>query len=356
MQAFKYSLCPLLLSVTLLVQGQSHQVDTFLQRQIEQFHIPALSVAIIDQGRVALVQTYGKANLEYGIANTKSTAFQLASATKLISATALMTLVQEGKLDLSERVRHYLPQLPPGWDDMKVMDLVAHQSGIADLLALKYNFTSLTSAMDTAIARPLDFAPGTRTVYAGGDYAVVMKLVEQVTGMPFQAFLHKAVLDKLEMKHTVFNNMEQDFIYRTYDAVPFAATVYKWEQQSAQQRIFSMMFPSWTYPAGGLFSSIEDLCRWAVALDRGTLLSPEVEELMWRPATLRDGRSSPFGVGWIVDKKGDDKITGHSGGPALADIMRLPGRKITVIVLTNQMELRPFLAGRVLDLYLQYKK
>jgi CubicO group peptidase (beta-lactamase class C family) len=340
--------------IGMAAKAQSFQIDTFLQHQIKAYHIPAVSVAIIDNGKIVLTKTYGKANLEYNIPNTKATAFQLASATKLLSATALMTLVQEGKLDMSKKVRFYLPQLPETWDDMKVFDLVAHQSGITDLLALQRDFKSSKAALDTAIARPLDFAPGSKTVYAGGDYAVVMKLIEEISGMSFQQFLSQRLLKKLGMNHTVFNNMEQDFIYRTYDTIPYAATVYKWEK--TQQRIFSMMFPSWTYPAGGLFSSIEDLSKWAVALDNYTLLKPEIEEQMWTAAKLRDGKDSPFGVGWIVADFKGEKATGHSGGPALADIVRLPNRKITAIVLTNQLELRPFLTMRVLDLYVNHKK
>lgn len=335
-------------------QAQTFRIDTFLQKQIKEYHIPALSVAIIEQGKVAFMKTYGKANIEYNIENSKETAFQLASATKLISATAFMTLVQDGKLDLQQKIRHYLPELPIEWDGMKVMDLVAHQSGITDLLALKQDFKSAQEAMDTAIARPLDFAPGSKTVYAGGDYAVVMKLIEKLSGMPFQTFLNERLLKKLDMNHTVFNNMEQDFIYRTYDIIPYAATVYKWEKQQNKQRIFSMMFPSWTYPAGGLFSSIGDLSKWAIALDKHTLLEPEIAEKMWTAAKTRDGKVSPFGVGWIVDEHNKERATGHSGGPALADIVRLPDRKITAIVLTNQLELRPFLTMKVLDLYLKH--
>ncbi|TPE43264.1 serine hydrolase domain-containing protein [Pontibacter mangrovi] len=338
-------------------RAQESPVDTFLLNQMQKFHIPAVSVAIIENGEVVLSKAYGTANLEYNIPNTTGTAFQLASATKLLAATALMTLVQEGKLDLQQKVRTYLPQLPKAWDDMRVMDLVAHQSGIVDLLALQHNFKSADAALDTAMARPLDFAPGTKTVYAGGDYAVVMKLIDKVAGMPYQQFLDERLLRKLGMRHTVYNNMEQDFIYRTYDTIPYAATVYKWVgEKPPQQRVFSMVFPSWTYPAGGLFSSIDDLAKWAVALDKNTLLKPEVAAQMWTAAKLRDGKNAPFGVGWIVDKHNGEKATGHSGGPALADIVRLPERKITAIVLTNQLELRPFLTMRVLDLYLENKQ
>jgi CubicO group peptidase (beta-lactamase class C family) len=324
--------------------AQTKQIDTFLQNRMKEFHIPALSAAVIDNGRIVFLKTYGKANIEYNIPNTKHTAFQLASCTKLITATAIMTLVQNGQLDLQKPVSNYLPELPASWSDLKVIDLLSHQSGIADILSLKYNFNSLQEAMDTAMARPLDFAPGTKTVYAGGDYAVVMKLVEKISGRPFQQFLKSNLLKPLGMNHTLFNNMEQDFIYRTYDTIPFAATVYKYVESTKQQRIFSMMFPSWTYPSGGLFSSIDDLSKWVVAIDKGSLLSPSFAEQMWTPSKLRNGNNSPFGVGWIVDQHKGEKATGHSGGPALSDIVRLPGRKLTVIVLTNQMELRPFLA------------
>lgn len=333
-------------------QGYIPEIDSLVTRAMEEFHIPAVSLAIIRDGEIQMIQSYGMANPEYNVPNTNITAFQLASVTKLISATALMTLVQDEKLDLQQKVRHYLPGLPQTWDNMKVIDLVAHQSGITDLMALKINFPSLQSALDTATARPLDFEPGSKTVYAGGDYAVVMKLIESISGMEFQEFLQKSLLEKLDMDHTVFNNMEQDYIYRFCDIIPYATTVYKWEERQNKQRIFSMMFPSWTYTSGGLFSSVSDLAKWVVALDKNTLLKPEFSEMMWTPARLTNGQNSPFGVGWIVDTHNGEKATGHSGGPALADIVRLPDKKITVIFLTNQLELRPFLAMRVLDLYL----
>lgn len=360
MQTRFFQLMKLFLAVSTFVMqtaiAQQYQTDTFLNNQMQQYHIPAVSVAIIDNGEVKMIKAYGKANLEYNIPNTIGTSFQLASATKLIAATAIMTLAQEGRLKLDAPVKNYLPELPVAWSDLRVMDLVAHQSGVADLLAMKYNFNNAKQALDTALSKPLDFVPGTKTVYAGGDYALVMSLLERISGKPFQQFIKEALFDKLGMQHSLYNNMEQDYIYRTLDTIPFAATVYKWDAQKPQQRIFSMMFPSWTYPSGGLFSSIEDLAKWAVALDRQTLLDHVNEEKMWTAAKHRDGSTAPFGVGWIVDQHNGEKATGHSGGPALADIVRLPGKNITVIVLTNQLELRPFLAMKVLDLYLLHRK
>jgi CubicO group peptidase (beta-lactamase class C family) len=236
---------------------------------------------------------------------------------------------------------------------MQVLDLLSHQSGIADLLGRKYHFQSVEAALDTAMVLPLDFEPGTKTVYAGGDYAVVMKLVETVSGMQFPEFMEQKLFRPLGMEHTGFNHMEQDYIYRTSELMPHAATVYQWDENREKQLIFSMLFPSWTYPSGGLFSSIEDLTKWITAIDTESLLSSDYIDSMWTPAKLRNGKDSDFGVGWIVAAHNGEKATGHSGGPALADIVRLPERKITAIVLTNQVSLRPFLTMKVLDMYLE---
>lgn len=352
MRLISFILAGMVFSVLSTAQGWDIKIDRYLQAQMDTFHIPAVSAAIVDNGVVIYKRTLGMSVPEYKIRNTDTTAFQLASATKLIAATAIMTLVQEKKLNLQAGIREYLPELPASWQEMRVIDLVSHQSGVTDLLALQYNFSTLQQALDTAVSRPLDFAPGTKTVYAGGDYAVIMRMIERIAGTDYQTFLRRNLLARLQMNHTVYNNMSQDFIYRTSDVLPFAATVYTWDENTEKQRIFSMMFPAWSYPAGGLFASIGDLVKWVIALDKNTMLRPEIQEQMWTASKLRNGQTAPFGVGWIVDKYQDEKVTGHSGGPALADIVRLPERKLTIMILTNQLNLRPILAMKVLKIYL----
>ncbi|MFB6340148.1 serine hydrolase domain-containing protein [Saccharicrinis sp. FJH62] len=334
----------------------TNAIDSFIQEQMGKFHIPAISVAVINNGNIIFKKSYGYAIPEYSIPNTNTTAFQLGSVTKLITATAVMKLVEDNKLDLNEKVSFYLKELPESWNNMKVIDLLSHQSGIFDLLSLKHDFKSLDEALDTAINRPLEFEPGTKTVYAGGDYAVVMKLIETVSGEDFQSFLKRTLFEKAGMKHAVYNNMIQDYIYRTYDVIPNNATVYTWNETQHKQQIFSMNFPSWTYTSGGLFASINDLTKWTLALDNNTILKPENRDLMWTSAKLRNGDTSPFGVGWIVDQHNNEKATGHSGGPALADVVHIPDKDLTVIVLTNQLNLRPFLAMHIIDIYTEFLK
>ncbi len=109
------------------------------------------------------------------------------------------------------------------------------------------------------------------------------------------------------------------------------------------------MYPSWTYTAGGLYSSASDLATWAAALDGGKLLPPSSLAEMWANQRLEDGTSIPFGLGWVVESLRGRKVVGHSGGPALGDIVRLVEEKVTIIVLTNQQNFRPYLALGVAD-------
>ena len=99
-----------------------------------------------------------------------------------------------------------------------------------------------------------------------------------------------------------------------------------------------------------LFSSARDLAKLFAALDQGRVIKPESLLELTTPATLPNGRKSGFGVGWTVRDYHGLPVVGHSGGPALADILRIPSQHRTIIVLTNQQNFYPVLAERIADL------
>lgn len=127
-------------------------------------------------------------------------------------------------------------------------------------------------------------------------------------------------------------------------AVPYRAGIYIWEDDA--QRIFRFHFGGDAYTAGGLLSTSEDLAKWAAALDSGRLLSPEMTDEMMR------GGKTGFGVGWALGTYRGRRTVVHSGGRALADILRFPDEKLTIIVLANQSKMYPYLAQGVADLLL----
>lgn len=321
-------------------------VEAYLLEQMRINRIPSIAVAIVRSGRTELLRAWGTAALEWDVPATTSTAYQLASATKPLTGTALMLLVQEGSLALDGSVRAYLPEAPAEWDRITIRHLATHASGISDDLG----DTASKTAADAArrlMSLPLAFEPGTRTSYGIGGYAVLQHIIERIAGMPFPQFLHERVFVPLGMAGTRFDHSADDGPFRTADVVPQRAQIYSLEGD--QPRIFWFHYGAAAYSAGGLLATAEDLAKWAAALDSGTLLSDESAASMWDTAGQPDPDNA-FAIGWAVGTYRAQRTVGHSGGPALADILRFPQEEVTIIVLTNQSTMYPYLAQGIADL------
>jgi CubicO group peptidase (beta-lactamase class C family) len=318
------------------VAPRPDSVDVFMRRTMAAQHIPGAAVAVIKNGKVLKLGTYGMASLTWQQPVTPQTPFQMASATKPLTGTLLAVLVQEGKLKLDERIGTYLDSIPAAWQSITVRELAAHQSGIklVPLATTRNN----RHALRTAAALPMDYEPGTKDFYVSTDYAVLQAIISRVTGLSFEEALRQKVLVPLKMRHTAFNQSQDNGVMRSAAILPGAAEVYSWSKPDQRYLISDMRFPDWYYAAGGLYSSIEDLANWMVALDKNTLLKPENTSLLWTANRLRNQTPTHFGLGWITEEYQGHHLVGHSGGPALADVVRFMDKDqepLTIIVLTN---------------------
>lgn len=325
------------------------RVEAYLKGRMAQDHIPAVSVAVVRDGKIVLLKSYGVANLEWNQPATSETLYQMASATKPLVGTALMLLVEDGKIHLDDPVSHYLPDAPAAWKDITIRHLATHSSGLKNF-DVGTNWDSVEQAVKASANLPLEYAPGEKSQYGSSDAIVLMHIVEKVTGKSFPDFLRDRLFAPLGMTATRFSNATQSDAVRTADIVPQRASTYYW--QEGRQYSSEFLYPTWTYAAGGLYSSVADLAKWVIALDKGKLLKPTSLDAMWSSFRLKDGAESGFGVCWVVERYRDRRTVGHSGGPALADILRFPDEKLTVIVLTNQRHLNPTLAKGVADILL----
>ena len=328
--------------------AQSDAVDEYLREQMRINHIPAISVAVVRDGKIEKLRSLGVANLEWETAATTDTAFQLASATKPLTGTALMLLVQDGKLALDDPISKYLPDAPEAWRRVTVRHLVAHASGIPDHLGPDAP-KSGEAWVRLAATKPLEFEPGSRGSYGIGGYIVLQQIVERVTGMAFSRFMRERVFEPLGMTSTRFDGATNDGPFRVADVVRRRAGLYSWEGDAP--RIFWFHFEANAYTAGGLLASAADLATWAAALDSGRLLSNESLRAMWTAAPV-GGKPGSFGVGWVVGTYRGRPTVGHSGGPALADVLRFPDEKLTIVVLSNQTAMYPYLAQGIADILL----
>lgn len=341
-----------LVAVALVLLGaaggaQADRVDDYIARQMAINHVPGVAVAIVRDSRIVKMRGYGLANLEWRQPVTADTAFQLASSTKPFTGMLLMRLQEEGKLNLSDSLAKYLPDAPEGWRAVTLRQLVDHSSGIPD------NVPGAGKTLDEFIAAaqalPLAHAPGASAEYGIAGYTVLSKVIEVASGMPYTQALRQYVTGPLGL-HADFEYSTGSGDMRSTELVPRRSGVYEWSD--TRYRNFNFHYGPLAYDAGGLLASASDLAKVAAALDGGAFLRKESVAEMWRPARLGNGEMNGFGVGWVVKQINGRRTVGHSGGPALADILRYPDERMTFIVLTNGKSLYPYLAQGVSEIYL----
>jgi CubicO group peptidase (beta-lactamase class C family) len=328
--------------------AHADQVDDYMKKQMARNHVPGAAVAIVRDGKVVKLQGYGLANLEWQQKVTPDTAFQLASSTKPFTGLLLMRLQEAGRLSLDDSVAKYLAKAPQAWRPITLRHLADHSSGIPDGVQAGPN-ASLDEYVAAAAALPLAHAPGASAEYGIAGYTVLAKVIEVAAGMPYPQALKHYVTGPLGLRAD-FEYSSGEPNMRSVAVVPKRASVYDWSKDG--QREYRFHFSPLSYIAGGLLASAEDLAKVAVALDRGSLLRKESLDAMWTPARLGNGAPNSFGAGWVVRDVNGRPTVGHSGGPALSDILRFTRERTTVIVLTNGKKLYPYLAQGVSELVL----
>jgi CubicO group peptidase (beta-lactamase class C family) len=325
-------------------------VDNYLHAVIEKNQVPGIALAIVRDGQVERLSAYGLADLESETKVELETSFQIASATKVLTGTLVLLLVQEGKLDLDAPLSKYLPGVPETWKGITVRHLTSHASGLENLPDEDSTAATAAERYEAARKTAPAYVPGERSEYALTDFVVLTHLLEKITGERFEELLRGRIFQPLGFSCTRYEHARQEGPVRIADVIPRRASLYRFVDGVPERAWF--LYPVHTYAAGGVFSCVRDLARWAVAMDRGTLLTPATQQLGATAFKLNDGRAGGFGVAFAVSKLRGLPAFGHSGGGAQGDVLRIPEKKLTVIILTNKQGLMPVLAPNVASLYL----
>jgi CubicO group peptidase (beta-lactamase class C family) len=325
-------------------------VDAYVHAVMDKHHVPGAAVAIVREGKVEKLATYGVADLESEAKVGPDTAFQIASTTKVLTGTLVMRLVQEGALELDAPLSKYLPDAPESWKAITVRHLAAHASGLENNPEDENPAASVAERYEVARKKPLAYPPGTRSEYALTDFVVLTHVLEKVTGQGFEELLRSRVFEPLGFTCTRYEHALQQGPVRIADVIPRRANTYRFTDGAQRRGWF--LYPLHAYAAGGAFSCVKDLVRWAVAMDEGTLLTPETQRAAAAAFKLSDGREGGFGVAFTRGTLRGLPTFGHSGGGALGDVLRVPDKKLTVIVLTNEQGLLPALAPNIASRYL----
>lgn len=317
----------LALLLTLTVAVQADKVDDFVKIEMQKQQIPGVSIAVIKEGQILKAEGYGLANVELNVPTKAETVFKIGSVSKQFIATGIMLLVQEGKINLDDKISKFLEGTPETWKEITVRHLLTHTSGIVreapgfDPLKIQKD----ADVIKTAYSLPLRFQPGEKYEYCNVGYFSLAEIIHKVSGKPWTEFLNERIYTPLGMNATRSTTVSE--------IVPHRATGY-WVKDGRMQNATEYIA---LRPSGAFLSSVLDLAKWDAALYTDKILKTLTRDQMWVPVKLNNGNTHPYGFGWEVETLAGHKLVKHGGSlPGFrAAFLRFIDDKISVVVLTN---------------------
>jgi D-alanyl-D-alanine carboxypeptidase len=309
------------------------QLDALLAPQFAADQ-PGAAVLVRKGDRVLLRKAYGMADLAKARPVQPDMVFRLGSITKQFTATAIMILVDEGKLSVGDDIRKHLPGYPTHDATITVEHLLTHTSGIPSYTELPGFPQRMAQDIEPAALveqfknLPLEFPPGTRMKYSNSGYHLLGLIIEKVSGLGYADFIARRIFAPLGMTHSGYGD----------DPRLDRALGYNRGAQGPARMAppISMKIP---YAGGGLVSSVDDLARWDSAIRAGKLLKKATWQRVFTPGRLADGSRTDYGYGWSIGKIDGRPAQSHGGGiPGfVSHILRVPEQGLLVVLLLNSI-------------------
>jgi len=321
-----------LLAVSLGGAAHADQIDDIVTVQLDRQHVPGASIAVLKDGKVVKAKGYGLANAELATPATADTVYQIGSVSKQFIAAGIVLLSREGKLGLDDTVGRFLDDAPAAWQSITLRQLMTHTSGLArEVQGNELKVQPDIDAIRAGYSLPLLFRPGEKMEYSNLGYFVLAEVITRGAGQPWPQYIDAKIFAPLGMKATRTTT--------TSGLVPNRSGGYMWVEGGYRN---SPEIPN-VRPSGAFLSSVNDLSRWAAALDSDVLFSREERSLMWTPVKLNDGSTRPYGFGWRIENSDAHRQIHHAGTmPGYrAQISRFIDDGVTVIVLTNSGQASP---------------
>ena len=344
--------------------AHADQVDDYVHAEMAKRKIPGMSLAVIRDGKVLKEGAYGVASIELNVPVTLDTSFVLASSTKVFTASAVMLLVQDGKITLDEPVSKILPQLPAAWSGVTVRNCLSHTSGIPDVMVDDINVTALAGDREEMFEKlgKLPVHPiGAEVAYNQTGYALLGMVIEKISGMRYEDFVQRRIFAPANMTHASFGD--------AWAIVPGRSDLYTADDITKDRtrlalkdgrpvmltdkilRYGSKAMPDYLAPAGLLNGSLRDLVNWEETMEQGKLLTKASLRDMATPAKLNDGKNGDFGLAFLIMPLGPYQTVSYGGGAAVCRLS-IPEKHLTVIVLTNLQASQPqAIAAGIMALY-----
>jgi CubicO group peptidase (beta-lactamase class C family) len=325
-------------------------VGDYVRAEMERQHIPGVALLVARGGKIVRAEGFGLSNVELQVPVKPETVFQSGSMGKQFTATAVMMLVEEGKVGLDDPLTKYFPDAPPTWKEVTVRELLSHTAGFTDY-PKKFNFRkdwTEAELLKVVEGIPLAYPPGTKWDYSNLGYLTLGLLIHHVTGEFYGDFLQQRIFQPLGMTTTR--------IISEADIVPDRAAGYRLVKGELKNQEWVAPMVN-TTADGSLYFSILDLAKWDAALYTEKLLKRSSLDLMWTPVKFKNGQPNKdgYGFGWFISEKKGHRIIGHDGAwqGFKSAIARYVNDQLTVVALANLEQAKPEdIATHVAEMYL----
>jgi len=315
-------------------QSLSKKLGQYLNEYYSNKNVPSISAGIMENGKILWLGVKGYSDFENNISAARNSVYRIASISKVITAVAIMQLVEQDKLKLDDDVRKYIPYYPTKRWKFTIRQLLTHTAGIRNYRSKgefesKEYFKSTREAIEYLVKDSLEYEPGTKYLYTTLSYNLLVAIVENVSGLAYAEYLKQNIFIPSDMKNT-YPDFQRTIIHnraKGYDRNNFR------QLQNAALADLSIKIPG-----GGLLSNAEDLLKFSDCLLTGKLIKLTSLDSMIVPTKLKNGKTVNYGLGFAfsIDESGR-KFVSHSGvGTGFTSLLLIyPHEKVSAVHLIN---------------------
>ena len=331
-------------SITIKAQSIEHKkalktkIDTYLNASVANGFSGSVLVSI--KNEIVLSKGYGWSDRNNKIPNTSSTVYNIGSVSKQFTASAILKLVEQGKIKTSDKISLFYHQAPTDKKDITIHQLLTHTSGIsAKTGGFRYDEADKEQFLTEFFESELQAKPGAKHQYANANYIMLSAILESVSKQSYGSFLNENLFEPANMDYTGYKSI-------TFSTEKLAHGYYyhigdeQWLDWGTTQEHLPYTNKHWySIGKGDIHSSVEDLYQWHLALNNNEVLKAESKEIQETPHIAEnENMTSHYGYGWAITKSDrGTKIVTHNGsnGIYFTDFIRFVDEDVVIIYLTN---------------------
>jgi len=361
----KYSICVIILLLSLNSYGQSHpqttapilpntakaKIDAIFQK-FNNLNSPGYAIGIVKGTKVIYTKGYGSANLDYNIPITANSGFDIASVSKQFTAACIALLIMDGKLTLDDPICRFIPELSKYKDTIRIKHLIYNTSGITDYFKLPrpdghtwitFNYFDIDYCIKTSLTPDtLAFKPGDKWDYCNVNFMLLTKIVEKVSGMAFADFAKKRLFEPLGMMNTLVNDDVTEIIKNR--VTPYNPRNKEYVEAYGKEGIKISSNGKWIqhtrnsphYGGSGVVTTVNDLLLWSENFFTRKFGGDAFYNLMHKTLKFKHDRDNQA-FGLYFGQYENRTYVAWDGGDfgVSAQLMRFPDQKTAIVVLSN---------------------